>query len=956
VTDSSNELGQPTRLILQIIYDLLRQRGTWPTFRTVDLRIDRLLHIEDGQAALAAVPGAYLQRAWHAHGFYDTDEVRLSLRGVQACEGGPEDLQLLADFMSWLTETEQSQDPSEESDLTVTSVAFAESAGLRVEATPEDHADAGSETEGVESDDPASESAGTSDVVAPVTEETDGGDPDSAPDHEIEENRATLARLRMLAELLPRFWGGAGWQENWRWQYTIDRQMLRPYRHINGVEQLLDYADQWRLELEQRQAMVSRQATSASIAWNISSPEDAATDVGSPTAAEVAQVTEQIDVFLTLLRPEIVEAAAGQLRGRLYDDAIFAAYRRVESRLQERAGLPGTIGDLLVRQAFDEIADPIRISARPQDSQRLIELFCGALGLLKGDRSHKDKPALPCRSMRECLRQLAHASALLDLLDRDIAVAPGLHGFDHRGDTLELWVDRASAQSQVWLDDHLCEVISYRPGNLAINVTGIPSGEHDLSIIDGTRASPITQIWLAPDPPRKGWYRISEVNIPLFSDERGAQRLDVSGLRLTILESGLETERIVQTSGSYGVGDYVEWHNTPMLAAPEAGKGLLEAPGPVWMRERPGGPPRQLFVDPGNFDGEPIAPAHEPRLMKVTLEPESLLLRLGEKAALRALGHYTDGVATWSKPLDNPQVTTSDDKVAFHGTGTVIAKGYGNATLRAEFDGRYGSAIIQVATHPQGTLADVLTGLPPVAGVAWAQHSLIVSTRTSELWRLTLDGKYQVAAGIPLDTLSPGGTDTVAAASDGDLAVRLHGRRDILVLDASSGYRKSRWVTPGEHGAIMAMTWDAKDLILALQTGVIQRVHPDGSTDSVTTLPQAPPVSIALADNALLVLTSPTSPRLAHIPKLWHIPLDKPDQAHDLLEDRDPVTANTVTWLQGCPYFTDFHGGRILRLEDSLISEVASGMKNPAAIAADPDNTIYVAEFGRGAVRRILAS
>jgi hypothetical protein len=948
VTDSSDELGQPTRTVLQTIYDLFRQRGGWPTFRTVDLRFDRLLHIEEAQAALAAVPAAYLQRAWRPRGFYDTDEVRLSLPGVRMCNGGPEDLRLLADFMRWLTEVEQTQDPGDESDLVVTSVSFAEAAGLRVETETATNAAPASTTEGNDlgaEPEPADASA----VADPAETAALGEHPDHAApaDPEIEENRAALVRLRLLAELLPRFWGGAGWQEPWRWQYTIDRQRLRPYRRIRGVEQLLDYAEQQRQELQQQQELVT-QTTSASIGWNVGAEDDTAADEGSRTEAELPQGGDQIDVFLTLLRPEIVEAAGAQLRSRLYDDAIFAAYRRVESAMQERAGLPGTIGDQLVKQAFGEIADPIRISARAQDSERLIQLLCGAFGLLKGDRSHKDKPTLPCRSIRECLRQLAHASALLDLLDRDVAVAPCLHGYDHRGDMLELWVERASAQSQVWLDDHLCEVISHRPGCLALNVAGIPSGEHDLFIVDGTRTSPLTQIWLAPGPPRRAWYRVNEVNIPLFSDEAGTQHLMVSGLRLTVLEDGVESERIVPTADSYRVGDYVELDYSPLAEAKVGGTGRHESLGPTWMRERPGEPPRRVWEGSAIFVGEPIAPAHEPRLMKVTLEPETLLLRLDEKAPLRTLGHYTDGVATWSEPVDSPRITTSDSKVAFPSGGTVIAKGYGNATLRVECDGRYGSATTHVAAYPEGTLADVLTGLPPVTGVAWAMDALIVSTRTSELWGLGTDGKYQIAAAVPLQPPAYGGTGTIAAADNGDLAIRLDGYRQVLVLRADSGYRKSRWITLAEHETVMAMTWDGNDLILALHSGIIQRVHEDGVIDKITTLAQIP-ISITRAADAFLALTGP------RCPKLWHIPFDRAGRVHDLLEDLEPVPINGVAWFHGYPYFTDFHGGRLLRLEGAQISEVAIGLKNPAEMTTAPDGTIYIAEFGRGAVRRLLA-
>jgi hypothetical protein len=91
-TDRSVNLAPGHRQLLQAIYDLLRSRGAWPTFRTVDVRFDRDMGIADAQAALAGVPAAYLQRPWHAFGYYDNDEVRLTLRAVRECDGGPEDL------------------------------------------------------------------------------------------------------------------------------------------------------------------------------------------------------------------------------------------------------------------------------------------------------------------------------------------------------------------------------------------------------------------------------------------------------------------------------------------------------------------------------------------------------------------------------------------------------------------------------------------------------------------------------------------------------------------------------------------------------------------------------------------------------------------------------------------------------------------------------------------------
>ena len=41
--------------------------------------VDRDLGIRDAQAALLSLPAAYLQRPWQSFGFYDNDDVRLTL-------------------------------------------------------------------------------------------------------------------------------------------------------------------------------------------------------------------------------------------------------------------------------------------------------------------------------------------------------------------------------------------------------------------------------------------------------------------------------------------------------------------------------------------------------------------------------------------------------------------------------------------------------------------------------------------------------------------------------------------------------------------------------------------------------------------------------------------------------------------------------------------------------------
>jgi hypothetical protein len=75
---------------------------------------------------------------------------------------------------------------------------------------------------------------------------------------------------------------------------------------------------------------------------------------------DAAASSDEIGVLLTILRPEIVESAEEQLRAELYDDAIFAAYRRVEGAVQERTGRVGSIGDTLIEQALDDASTQCR--------------------------------------------------------------------------------------------------------------------------------------------------------------------------------------------------------------------------------------------------------------------------------------------------------------------------------------------------------------------------------------------------------------------------------------------------------------------------------------------------------------------------------------------------------------------------------------------------------------------
>lgn len=151
-------------------------------------------------------------------------------------------------------------------------------------------------------------------------------------------------------------------------------------------------------------------------------------------------------------------------------------------------------------------------------------------------------------------------------------------------------------------------------------------------------------VWFTTEPDAISWYRVVEVNLPLYQDEQGMEQLDLAGMRLACLEAGVASERIVPTRQTYQVGHYVTLHSS------------AEAAGAIWVRDRVGGSLRKVWDSGLLFDGQPIAPAHPQQLMHISMEPARMLLRRGEKAPLRVLAHYTDGTATWTERLESPEV------------------------------------------------------------------------------------------------------------------------------------------------------------------------------------------------------------------------------------------------------------------------------------------------------------
>lgn len=385
------------------------------------------------------------------------------------------------------------------------------------------------------------------------------------------------------------------------------------------------------------------------------------------------------------------------------------------------------------------------------------------------------------------------------------------------------------------------------------------------------------------------------------------------------------------------MGDYVSWQWDTSVSL-----------GPIWNQDTDDEPATQLYTQATLFAGEPEAPSFAQRVIRITVQPRLLRLRPKEKAPMVVSAHVTDGTATWVVPLEGYKVTSDDQKVAHADGASVIAKQAGRAVLRVEQDGLFAEAVVDIAAHPRGTSTTWIAGLPPISGLAWTEPGLVVSTREAVLRRIGRDGKFTVIAGLPTQPPIYGGSDTLAASSTGDLAVRLQGHRDVLVLRASDDYTSSGWIEPPARGSAVALVWDGPDLVIGSSDGAIQYVSLDGGAARQFAHSAGTPMCIADAEDAFLVLTA------GDHRKLWRFPKSDPDKSEVLVDGAGTHDFSSVAYVGGQIYLTTFHGGSLLRFRDGRLETIRAGMQNPTAVTVGSDGTIYVAEFDRGAVRRLL--
>jgi hypothetical protein len=124
------------QLVLQTIYDRFRGDGNWPTCIAVDRPLRRERRIDTG-AVLQGIPERLLLRS--RPGNYrplSDDQLRLTIRGIAACNGSGDDIEHFVRLLRWLARLEVEFEPvAAETMPRATSRQIDENLGLRGDAS-----------------------------------------------------------------------------------------------------------------------------------------------------------------------------------------------------------------------------------------------------------------------------------------------------------------------------------------------------------------------------------------------------------------------------------------------------------------------------------------------------------------------------------------------------------------------------------------------------------------------------------------------------------------------------------------------------------------------------------------------------------------------------------------------------------------------------------------------------
>ncbi len=121
----------PQRAVLQALYDHFRSDAVWPEFDHVDRQLRRAAKIDVARVAVGIPEVLLVTHAPRGVAPRGHDMMRLTLAGIERCDGGQDDVELFLRALRWLARYEEKHDPEPgETTVAVTRAMLAK--GLRV--------------------------------------------------------------------------------------------------------------------------------------------------------------------------------------------------------------------------------------------------------------------------------------------------------------------------------------------------------------------------------------------------------------------------------------------------------------------------------------------------------------------------------------------------------------------------------------------------------------------------------------------------------------------------------------------------------------------------------------------------------------------------------------------------------------------------------------------------------
>lgn len=448
------------------------------------------------------------------------------------------------------------------------------------------------------------------------------------------------------------------------------------------------------------------------------------------------------------IHPDVAKVARARAESGQFDDAIFAAYRTVESAIQDRIASQ-QIGIALVTEAFSGPTPKIDISDDPRDRAGVVNLFSGALGIIRNDRAHKTKPNIPCETLQVCLWYLGFASLLLYLLSRDKNSFPRieelrsigtseqpmaeLRGSNFGNPNMEVYCGEVRAQVVRSTSDSVQIVLPKAfSGNIRLIVEGRPSNEifYDASHVGSAIAN---------------YYEVRNAELPLYSDQTLSEAR--SGVVLALLaatEGGLSFERAIPTRpGDLAAGQYIA--HGPFDFASIIGES--------WYRDPRTGDIRYAWTSSALYVPQILGRVGQFRLGGISIRPRMIETNRGENRSLRVIGRESDGVATRETDLTSKVTWVSPDpEICFIDGGKLIAKKLGKSKAECRYGQFVDSVEVNISHIERGRKATYFQGPRNIQQIRFdAEDNLYLCNQGPSIFRLERNGNFAEVVSLTQD-------------------------------------------------------------------------------------------------------------------------------------------------------------------------------------------------------------